>query len=189
MKLWDIAKAAGATALNIAFPGVGSAVVGLVNSILPDDKKLPETATGNEVDSALQSASPEDRARIIDHEFEVKLASIKETNETLRVMLEADKMSAHTTRPKIAYQAFQITAASTLIIVSLWAYAVAIENDKMVKTIQDGYPFIAVLLGSFITLLYAYFGVLRDEHKNRLNTISGNPSSGFFQSIISAIKK
>ena len=49
MKLWDIVKTVGSAALQVALPGTGSLIVGAVNELLPDDKKLPAGATGDDV--------------------------------------------------------------------------------------------------------------------------------------------
>ena len=189
MKLWDIAKTAGATALNIAFPGVGSAVVGMVNAFMPEDKKLPETASGNDLDTALKEMRPEDRARIIDHEIEVEITGIKEGNETLRAMLKADQMSNHTTRPKIAYQAFQVVGFCCIALVSAWVYGVVTDKVAIVKTIEDGSTFVLSVTAPLVTLLWAYFGILKQEHKNRMSTIAGSPPVGVVSSILSAFKK
>lgn len=176
MDLWDIAKSIGSGLLQTALPGVGTLIIKSINDELPKDKKLPVTATGDDALTAIKGLSPDRRADLMDKEFDVQITDIKETNETLRVMLDADATSTHTTRPKIAYQAFQVVASISLITIFLWAYAVGSSNDKMVKVVMDGWPFVVGIVSPFIILLHAYFGVLKQEHKNRLDAAGGLPT-------------
>ena len=175
MKLWDIVKTVGTGLISAAVPGAGL-LIGAVNEFLPDDKKLPPTATGTDLSNAVESLPAEQRGKLMEKEFDVEITEIKESHSTVRTMLESDAANPHTTRPKIAYQAFQIVAITTFIIISLWAYAVATSNDKMVKTIMDGWPFVVGATAPFVTLLHAYFGVLKQEHKNRLDAAGGRPT-------------
>ena len=79
-----------------------------------------------------------------------------------------------TTRPKIAYWSFVIIAFSIIVTQLLWAYAVATANSLMVETIMNGWPFIVGLNGTLATLLLRYFGVLKQEQKNKLDAANGN---------------
>jgi len=188
MKIWEIIEKAGVAALNVAFPGSGTLVAGLVNEFLPDDKKLPATATGQDIKNALRELPPADRARLMEKEIDVDLTRIKQSNETLRVMLQADEKSVHTTRPYIAKGSFQVVAFCICSIVVIWSYGVVIGKAEIIKGVTDGWPFILSVIGPLVTLLWAYFGILKDEHKNRLNSLSGNQSTGVIGSIISSIK-
>ena len=176
MKLWDIVKTVGAGIISTTVPG-GAFLLGAVNEFLPDDKKLPETATGHDVQSAMATLSPDQQASLMEKEFEVDITQIKQSYSTMRAMLEADANTPHTTRPKIAYQAFQVVGTTTIITISLWAFAVATGNDKMVKTVMDGWPFVLGVVGPLVILLHAYFGVLKQENKNRLDAAGGLPNN------------
>ena len=100
----------------------------------------------------------------------------QENNTTVRELLKADAKNPHTTRPKIALGAFYVVAFVTIATISLWAYGVLAQNDVLVKTVMDGWPFILAVIGPLVTLLWAYFGVLKQEQRNRLDAATGAPS-------------
>lgn len=186
MNIIDIAKTVGASAFSVAVPG-GAAILSAVNQMLPDDAKLPVSSTGNDIRSAVSSLPVEQQADILTKEFDVDLTQIRESNETLREMLRSDAANPHTTRPYIAKGSFQLIAALSLVVITLWAYGVAIENEALVKTVMDGWPFVAAILAPFVMLLRSYFGVLRQEHQNRLRAASGDSAQPGIQGIISSI--
>ncbi len=186
MNLLDIAKTVGAAAFSLAVPG-GAAILATVNQLLPEGSKLPETATGHDVKSAVSTLPPEQQASLLEKQFDVDIAQIKESNDTLRVMLQSDAANPHSTRPKIAWGSFWLVALVTSVVVSLWAYGVGIQNDLLVKTVMDGWPFVASLVAPFVLLLRSYFGVLKQEQHNRLNAASGNSTQQGIGGIISSI--
>lgn len=188
MNLLDIIKTVGSAALRTMVPG-GGLILQAVNEFLPDDKKLPAGATGDQVKAAAESLPPAERAQLLGREFDVDETQIKESNETLRVMLQADATSTHTTRPYIAKGAFQVVAVVVLVVVSLWAYGVGMGKPEMVKTIMDGWPFVLGVIGPFVMLLRAYFGVLRQEHRQRLDAAGGTPSPGVVGALAALIKR
>ncbi len=188
MNLLAIAKKVGWGILRDAIPG-GGLILQAVNEFLPDDKKLPADATGEQVKAAADSLPPAERAQLLSREFDVEETQIKESNETLRVMLQADATSTHTTRPYIAKGAFQVVAAVVLVVVSLWAYGVGMGKPEMVKTIMDGWPFVLGVIGPFVMLLRSYFGVLKQEHRQRLDAAGGTPSPGFAGALAAFLKQ
>jgi hypothetical protein len=172
-------------------PG-GGLILQAVNEFLPDDKKLPADATGDQIKAVAESLPPEQRAQLLEKEFDVEETQIKESNETLRVMLQADASSTHTTRPYIAKGAFQVVAAVVLIVVALWAYGVGAGDPKMVKTIMDGWPFVLGVIAPFVMLLKAYFGALQRESRQRLDAAGGAPTpgiAGVLTSLIGRVQK
>ncbi len=72
MNLLDIAKTVGAAAFSVAVPG-GGAILAAVNQMLSDDSKLPVTATGNEIKSAVSAMPAELGASVISNEFDVDM--------------------------------------------------------------------------------------------------------------------
>jgi len=187
MNVWDIVKTVGAGALNVMLPGAGSAVIGAVNMLLPDEAKLPENATGHDVSNAIHSLPPEQRAEIMGKEFDVKITDIKESHSTARAMLEAESRSTHSTRPKIAYQAFQVVSAISLAIAFGWLYAVVTSQPDMVKQIVDGWPWVGAIILPFVGWLNRYFGILKLEHKNRLDAANGVSNPDGITSILSSV--
>jgi len=173
MKLWDIVKNVGALAFSSAVPG-GSLILGAVNSFLPDDKKLPEGATGDDVSKAINTLPPEQQSEVLMKEFDVKIEEIKQSHNSLQTMLKANAESKHTTRPKIAYQSFQILAFSVVVVITVWAYAIITGDAEIITIINDSYLFIGVLVAPLVTVLHASFGVLTQESENRLNDAQGH---------------
>ena len=173
-KLWDIVKTVGSTALQIALPGTGSAIVAAVNEFLPDDSKLSNTATGNDAVNAIQKLSPEAQASVMNKQFNVDIERLRQQYGTIQTMLTSDATMQHTTRPYIAKGAFHVVAFVTIVTISIWAYAIATGDDSMVTAVVNGWPFILGVVGPLVVLLHAYFGVLRKEQQNKLNAANGH---------------
>lgn len=174
MKLWDIIKNVGGAALQVALPGTGTLIVEGINALLPDDEKLPVDATGDQIGDAIGKLPPEQQSQVLMKEYDVKKEQIVQSYSALKTMLEANGKSTHTTRPKIAYQAFQVIAFSTISVVSVWCFAVVTGNVAMIETIERSWLFIFGVITPLVTVLHAYFGVLRDETKDRFNAAQGH---------------
>lgn len=173
MKLWDIVKTVGSSIISNTVPG-GSLIVEGINALLPDDKQLSVDATGDQVNSAISNLPPEQQAQVLNKEYDVKLEQIKQSHSSLQTMLEANAKSTHTTRPKIAYQAWLVVGFVTLLFGSGWFYAVITGDVKMIAVIKDTYMFVGFLLAPLIVWLNAYFGVLRNESVDRFNAAQGH---------------
>lgn len=165
MKLLDIAKQAGAALFREAVPG-GALILDGLNAFLPDDKKLGPNVTGDEM---LRDLPPE----VLAKQFDVQLELIRQAGETNRAMLHAEANSKQTTRPRIALGAFRVVAYVVMLVTSMWAVAVLRADENMLATVTEGWPFILAVLGPLVGWLNSYFGVLRDEHRNRLEAVTG----------------
>jgi hypothetical protein len=189
MKLGDILKTVGTGILTAAFPAAAP-VIGLVNGFLPDDKKLPETATGDQVAAAVDTLPPDKRAELMSREIDLEETWAKEKGATVRAMLEADAKNPHTTRPRVVWWAFIVVAIISLTIAGGWLFAVFSKDDKLVKTIMDGWPFVVGILAPFIGWLDRYFGKLTREHKQRMDAANGaTPPAGIAGVLASLIKR
>jgi len=181
MNLGDILKTVG-TGLIASIAGPAAPlIIGGLNAILPSDKQLPDNATGQDAQNAIDTLTPEQRASVLEKEYDVKIEQIKQSYGALNTMLEANSKSTHTTRPKIAYQAFQVIAFSTISVVFVFCLAVLSGDVEMIKTIKDSWLFIFGVITPLVTVLHSYFGVLRDETKDRFNAAQGHkvdPVSG-----------
>lgn len=186
MKLLKILKTVGSGIIKTMIPGSG--IIDTVNALLPDSKKLSESATGNDVEKAIAGLSPEARAQVLSKQFDVDITNIEQSNETLRAMLEHDAANPQSTRPKIAYQAFQVIAVTVIVTVSMWAYAVVTENTEMVETIMDGWPFIVGVTSVLSTVLLRYFGSLDKEHQNKAKLAGADIQTGL-SGLIGMFKK
>ena len=189
MKIWDIAKNLGSAALQVALPGTASAIIAGVNVFLSDDEQLPVTATGHDVTNAIAKLPPEQQASIMEKEYDVEITQIKEANSTLRVMLESDAKNPQSTRPRIAMGAFRVVSFISILVVSMWSYAIVDGDHKLLKTIVDGWPFVGIVIGPFVGWLNHYFGVLKQEHKNRLDAANGSSTPDGIAGILSTLIK
>ncbi len=181
MKLWEIIKSVGSAAIQTALPGAGTLIVEGVNAFLADGDKLPVVATGDEISTAINKLPPEQQAEVLTKEYDVKIEQIRQSHKSLQTMLEADAQSKHTTRPKIAYQAWQVVGATTIAFVFGWLFAVVTGDVEMMSKIENSYMFAGMLIAPLVVWLNAYFGVLRDEAKDRLNSAQGrkvDPAAG-----------
>lgn len=168
MKLLDILKQVGKGVIKSVIPGSG--ILFAVNdAIKGNGPRLPDDATGDDVSRAISSLSLDDRASLLNHEFDVKL----EEHKTLQTMLSADAIMPHTTRPYIAKQAFHVIAFSIVVIVFMWAVGVATSDETMILAVMDGWPFVLAITAPLVVILQAYFGVLKTEEKNRLDASNG----------------
>lgn len=188
MNLLNLIKTVGTGIIRDVVPG-GGLIVGAINELLPDDKKLTNNATGLDINSAIELLPQDQRAALLDKEFDVDITQIKESNATVRAMLEADTKNPHTTRPYIAKHAFHVVAGISIIVMLIWADAVIDDNEKVIKTIMDGWPFVTAVIAPFVTLLWAYFGVLKQEHKNKLDAAGGASSPSGVIGLLSSIIK
>lgn len=189
MNLWDIVRTVGGSIIKEVVPG-GGLIVDAVNGFLPKDKKLGAEATGADIEHAISGMSSEDQRKIYEKEFDVDITKIKEGHSTLRTMLESDSRNPHSTRPYIAKHSFHVVAFAVVMTVTLWAYGVAKSDETMVKTIVEGWPFLLAAIAPLAVLLRSYFGVLKVEHRDRLNAADTKPSTpGGLAGLISALVK
>lgn len=186
MDFWDIAKKVGTGVFTAAFPA-GGAVLAAVNELLPEKHKLPSDVTGDQVVERVKQLPPELKAEIISKQFDVELTDIKESHATLRAVFESDAKMQQTTRPKIALGSFYVIAFTVVLIVSAWAFGVFTSDEKIVKAVMSGWPFILGVIGPLVYVLHAYFGVLGREHKNRLDAANGVANPSGFSGVLSAL--
>jgi hypothetical protein len=186
MNLLNIAKKVGLGLIRDAIPG-GGLLLAAVNEFLPDDKKLPASVTGDQVLSVVESLPPEQRAPLLEKEFDVEITQIKEGNETLRVMLQADAASTHTTRPYIAKHSFHVVALVAVVAIALWGYGITTKQAELVKAVTDGWPFVAAVIAPFVLFLRSYFGILQQEHRQRLNGGAEQSTPSGLGGILSAV--
>lgn len=176
-KLWDIVKTVGSTVLSEAVP-FGGVIVSAINAVAPDHLKLPENATGKQAQAVINQLTPEQQKGLVDMQFKFDITELKETNHTLRTMIESDAKNPHSTRPFIAKWSFITIAFCCVVLVITWAYGVWADKQDIVKAVNDSYMFVLSVTAPLATLLYAYFGILKQEHKNRLDAVNGFEGGG-----------
>lgn len=189
MDFWSIVKNVGSAALQVALPGTGSIIVGALNKMLPADKQLPENATGSDAQDALVHIPEAQRAELMGRQFDVTIEQLRQSGESNRVMLLSEASSKHTTRPKIAMGAFRVVSFITILIVSMWSYAILQDDPELVKAIVDGWPFVGMLIFPFVGWLNSYFGILKAEQRDKLNAAQGAPAQSGIVGLVSALLK
>ncbi len=179
MKLSDILTTVGSGLVSALVPG-GPLLIAAVNEMLPDDKKLPANATGQQAASVINTLPADTRAQVLGKEFDVTI----EAHSTLRTMLETEQKSQQTTRPKIALGAFHVVSFVIIMVVSAWFIAVLQEDTETLSIIVDGWPFVLAAIGPFVGWLNHYFGILKTEQKNRLDAATGNLNANGLTGVI-----
>jgi len=144
-------------------PG-GPAVLAAVNAFLPDEKKLPETATGGQILSAVEQLPPDQRAALMSREIDLKIAQEEGWTERYVAMANSDGQS---TRPQIALMmawmlVFETVVFMMLLGVGVYKGGLAAINQEYLWTV------FGVLTTVPASVLAKYFGELRKEQQNRL---------------------
>lgn len=189
LKLLDILKNVGSEIIRNAVPG-GSLIVSTLNSLLPSTSKLDDNATGDDITKAIYTLPEDKRADVLGQKFEVEKTLITESSSCLQAAIEADTKTPQTTRPKIALGCFRVVAFIHICAVCAWGYGVVITDELVITSIMQGWPFILALTGPFTTVLIGYFGILRKEHKQRLDAAQGiTQPKGIISGIIKLIGK
>lgn len=164
MKIGDLIKTIGVGILSTN--PVGASILGAVNVFLPDDKKLPEGATGADVKNAVDQLSPEQKASVIEKQIDLEIHQEDGWTKRYEAMCRSDGQS---TRPKIALMMAKVFSAVLLGFMIIIAYAVASEGFKVLDS-----PYVWQLFATLTAvpagLLAKYFGELRKEQANRLAT-------------------
>ena len=187
MKFWDILRNVGGGIIENVVPG-GNIIMGAINGLLPPDKQLPANTTGEQAQNAIMNLPPDQQAAIMNKEFDVQLEEIKQSHDTARTMLTTEAVSPHSTRPKIAYGSFQVVAFTVIVVISTWSYAVLLGKVDMLEAIVSSWGFILAVLAPLVTLLHAYFGVLKQEKKAVLDAATGASKPSVLGGILSALR-
>lgn len=122
----------------------------------------------------------------------LKLAEIERdkftsSNVTVQQMLISEANATQTTRPYIAKQAFHVLAFVVICVTFIFCYAVWQGETEMLKALISGEWFILAMVAPLVTMLLAYFGVVRSENQNKVNAATGNKTS--FQYLFDKIIK
>lgn len=187
MKISDILRGA-AGVLGTMNPALGAAI-GVINGFLPDDKKLPVTANGEQALKAIEELPPNQRAQIMNSEIELEKAKIESWSKIQQTLSVADSAGA-STRPKIAIIMAWTVVLSVVPFSAGLAFALFTGNHELIDRIDESWPPLVALIGTPTVLLRAYFGMRTDEKIARYSASIGKESNrGLFSSIINTLKK
>ncbi len=109
---------------------------------------------------------------------------------TVRGVLRSDTENPQKTRPFLIKGLFFVVAFVVVMVTALWSYAVYKMDDEMITVVMNGWPFVLAVITPLIIPLHSYFGVLKQEHKARLDAAGGiTPSAGVSGLLSALIKK
>jgi len=184
----DFGAKVGKIALKNVVPGAGI-VIDAVNELLPDDKKLPATATGGDLQSAVNSLPAQQRGQLMAKEFDVQIAEIEGFTNIVTALAGADAAGA-STRPKIALMMAWLLTFAVSIFIGVWAISIGFDKTQTLDKLNASWPMVLSVLGPIIALLRAYFGLRTKEKQTRYAMGSpGLKNTGFLTDLISAFKK
>jgi len=172
-KLFDTIKGPLLTAASAVIPG-GPLILGAINAMLPDDKKLPESATGGDMRDAVNQLAPEQRASLMEKQLDVEIEGIKSWTSIQEAHSIADAVGS-STRPAIAMMMAWVIVIEVAVIVGAWAFAVITGKADIVKAINDAWPMLLAIVATPTALLRAYFGMRTKEKTARYSTATGQP--------------
>jgi len=180
MKLRDILRGA-ATIMGTLHPGIGAAI-GLVNNFLPDDKKIPESSTGAEVQAAIATLTPGQQSSIMEREIDLKISQEEGWTERYKAMCQSDGQE---TRAKIANKMCNMLCAITTLFCIIVAWQIHKYGMSNLSENSSIWMVFGILVSTPTTLLMNYFGNLRNEQANRQTAISGQkmPSPASIMSV------
>lgn len=98
MKLFDMIKKVGSSVIREVVPGGGLAI-DAINTLLPEDKQLPSTATGADAERAINSLPPDLKAQILSKELDVEESLIKARGEAVKAEIQGDEWLQKNWRP------------------------------------------------------------------------------------------
>jgi len=173
MKLRDILRGA-ATIMGTLHPGIGAAI-GLVNNFLPDDKKIPESSTGAEVQAAIATLTPGQQSSIMEREIDLKISQEEGWTERYKAMCQSDGQE---TRVRAVLDR-EARRAPTVPIHRKPSTGRNLSENSSIWMV------FGILVSTPTTLLMNYFGNLRNEQANRQTAISGQkmPSPASIMSV------
>lgn len=191
MKLKTILSSIGSNALKtISGVNIVFSIIEFINDLLPEDECVTENHTGNDIIRVLERfMSPNRLEKILNHEFEFEIESIRNHAVIAEALSEVDKMGK-STRPYIA----KLIAINTVIIIDLivigFLYAILAEKKEMADIIKESWPLIVGTLTPFIVLLRSYFGLRSKEKFHKYEALTNIPGPlNVVSKLIESLKK
>jgi hypothetical protein len=184
VKALDVLKTIG-TGLISSNP-YGAAALTVVNAFLPDDKKLPTSATGEQAMQAVEQLSGAEKAQIAIAEIDLKKADIQGQTDRYVAMTKADGQK---TRAKIVLIAMYALIAISLIFIIAVAFVYYKDGAALAFSTEMALVFITVS-GTFAYVIRAYFGDLKVETTSRHATSNNRlPKSTGIAGVVEALRK
>lgn len=173
MKLASILKKFGTMALK-SIPPAGTAleIIGTINSVLGPDQQLPPEATGSQALSILNGVLPEDKARVLEKEFDVELAEIQANVDITKALAEVD-IKGSSTRPYIAKSFSNVISFTVILLISMTAVSIWTSNTDMIGAIKELWPLVLAMLTPLLVVIRSYFGMRSKEKAQKYEAVAG----------------
>lgn len=186
MKLRDILKVAGTVAGTVN-PALGT-VIGAVNAVLPPRKRMPESATGDEV-AAVVDALPPDQIKQIELQVQRELGLEEQYTEQWRILNDADA-SGSSTRPEIARQMAHTLVFEILAFTVFVFYLLAQGGTDALTGLSTLWTVFGTLTGVPAAVILRYFNVRTQEKRTRYAVAHNQPAdlTGAIGSIIKSLR-
>lgn len=186
MNLLKILGKVGGSILADVVPG-GNAIINVVNEFLDDEDKLPEKATGADIQGAISKLPPNFQAEVLNKEFDVEITEIQEHTKVIAALADVDK-TGNSTRPAIAMMMAKIVSFSVITLIAVLSIAIINANVETIKAIGDNWPLVIAILGTPTALLRSYFGMRTKEKQQKYQAVSSAAPSSILTNLISAWK-
>lgn len=204
MEVSEILKAAGSTALSIAFPGVWPAVTKLVNAFVSDDDKLDGNATGDDINKIVKALPIETQAVIYKEKVDLAVQHSKE-----RIALSNDKVEMQRILERPSQRGMNINKMVNTVIAVIVIYCltllicsgiqlyIVIHPEQYPKSVDvfkalPQWDMILSLLAPLIWCIRSYFGDRSSDTANGLRAQLGHKPivpSGIIGAFASRIQK
>lgn len=153
---------------------IGKLALPVINALLPDDKKLPANATGEDAAAIIKSLPPEERSKIELAEIDLEKAEIEGQTERYKAMCSADGQE---TRAKLVNKAMNSLILLSFMFVCAMAYVYVTDGAQAAFSVEMIGAFFAVT-GVYAYVIRSYFGDLKVETKSRHATIDTKQQPG-----------
>jgi hypothetical protein len=181
MNILKIIKTMGFAALS-THP-LGAAVVGIANSVLPEENKINVEMSGDYAMQHINKAGEDIKIQLA--ALELQETKEQELTKRYEAMTKADGQE---TRAQIVKNAMAFLCfLSSLFVISI-AYTYSTNGAEAAFSLDMAAVF-GVVVSPFAYVVRAYFGDLRTETESRHAAINGNEKIGAIAGLVKAFRK
>jgi hypothetical protein len=186
MNLLSILGRVGGSILADIIPG-GNTILKTGNEFLSDDDKLPEKATGADIQGAISKLSPQSQTDLLNRQFDVEVVEIQEHTKVIASLGEVDK-TGNSTRPFIALMMAWVVSFAIVGLIIMLGIAIKAKDSETVVAIGNNWPLVLALLGIPSGLLRAYFGMRTKEKQQKYQALTDTAPTSTLSGIVSLLR-